>query len=409
MNFEDTPEEAAFRAEARAWLDANAERPLRPGETRPLASEARTPEDVRRAQAWQACKFDAGWACLGWPVEYGGRGASAIQNVIWGQEEARYLTPPSLFVIGQGMLGPTLLRHGTEAQKRRYLRPMARGDEIWCQLFSEPAAGSDLAGLRTSAVRDGDHWVVNGQKIWTSGAHYSRFGMIVTRTDPSVPKHAGITYFIVDMRSPGIEIRPIRQINGASGFNEVFFSEVRIPDENRVGEVNDGWRGALTTLMNERAALGGGAAAGPSFRDLLRLAHEVELDGRPAIEDAGVRERLARFYVRQRGLEYTRWRTLTALSRGATPGPESSLGKLVGAALRQERAGFAMELLGPAGSLPGPWQESFLAAPGARLAGGTDEILRNIIAERILRLPPEARVDKDAAFRDLPTGQGAKR
>jgi alkylation response protein AidB-like acyl-CoA dehydrogenase len=409
MDFEDTPEEAAFRAEARSWLDAHAERPLMPGESRPLANEARTPEAVQRAQAWQARKADAGWACLTWPVEYGGRGASAIQNVIWNQEEARYRTPPNIFVIGQGMLGPTLMRHGSEAQKRRYLKPMARGDEIWCQLFSEPAAGSDLAGLRTRAVRDGGEWVIDGQKIWTSGAHYSRFGMIVTRTDPSVPKHAGITYFVVDMQSPGIEIRPIKQINGASAFNEVFFSGVRVPDENRVGAVNDGWRGALTTLMNERAALGGGAAVGPGFRDLMRLAHEVELDGRPAVEDPGVRQRLAAFYVRQRGLEYTRYRTLTALSRGATPGPESSLGKLVGAALRQEMAGFAMELCGAAGVAEGPWPESYLAAPGARLAGGTDEILRNIIAERILRLPPEARVDKDLPFDALPSGAAAKR
>jgi alkylation response protein AidB-like acyl-CoA dehydrogenase len=408
VDFDDTPEEASFRAQARAWLDANAERPLRSGESRPLAAEARSPEVVRAAQAWQARKADAGWACLTWPVEYGGRGASAIQNVIWGQEEARYYTPPNIFVIGQGMLGPTLMRHGSDAQKRRYLKPLARGDEIWCQLFSEPGAGSDLAGLRTSAVRDGAGWRIRGQKIWTSGAHYSRFGMIVTRTDPSAPKHAGITYFIVDMQAPGIEIRPIRQINGASAFNEVFFNEVFVPDENRVGEVNDGWRGALTTLMNERAALGGGAL-GPGFRDLLRLAHEVELGDSPAIEDSEVRQRLASLWIRQRGLEYTRWRTLTALSRGAVPGPESSLGKLVGAALRQEMSGFAMELLGAAGIEPGPWQESYLGAPGGRLAGGTDEILRNIIAERILRLPPEARVDKDVPFDALPSGAAHRR
>jgi acyl-CoA dehydrogenase len=228
--------------------------------------------------------------------------------------------------------------------------------------------------------------------------------MIVTRTDPSVPKHAGLTYFIVDMRSPGIEIRPIQQMNGASAFNQVFFADVRVPDENRVGEVNDGWRAAITTLMNEREALGAGAAGGPGLRDLVRLAREIELDGRPALDDPEVRQRLARFYVRQRGVELTRYRTLTALSRGATPGPESSLGKLVGAALRQEMAAFALELEGPAGLAMGPWQKACLAAPGARLAGGTDEILRNIIAERILRLPPEPRLDKDVPFRELPAG-----
>ena len=403
MDFNDTPEEAAFRAEARAWLEANAER-LAPGESKPLP-EARDTAAVRSAQAWQARKADAGWACITWPVEYGGRAASPIQNVIWNQEEARYRTPPNLFTIGQGMLGPTLMKHASDAQKARYLRSMLRGEEIWCQLFSEPAAGSDLAGLRTAAVRDGDAWLLNGQKIWTSGAHYSRFGMIVTRTDPNVPKHAGITYFIVDMRSPGIEIRPIRQMNGASAFNEVFFDDVRVPDANRLGEVNDGWRGAITTLMNERAALGAGVAGGPGFRDLLRLAREIELEGRPAIEDPEVRQRLARFYVRQKGVEYTRYRTLTALSRGTTPGPENSLGKLVGASLRQEMAAFAVDLQGPAGLAMGPWQKTYLGAPGTRLAGGTDEILRNIIAERILRLPPEARLDKDVPFRDVSTGR----
>ena len=246
MDFDDTPEEASFREKARAWLDAHAER-LGPDESRgDLRGE---PEAVREAQAWQARKADAGWACITWPVEYGGRGATPIQNVIWNQEESRYKVPPNLFTIGQGMLGPTLMAHGTEAQKQRHLRPMLRGEEIWSQLFSEPDAGSDLAGLRTRAVRDGDEWVVNGQKIWTSGAHYSRYGMTLTRTDPAVRKHAGITYFILDMRSPGIEIRPIRQINGRSNFNEVFLADVRIPHENVVGAVNDGWRGALTTLM----------------------------------------------------------------------------------------------------------------------------------------------------------------
>jgi alkylation response protein AidB-like acyl-CoA dehydrogenase len=272
MDFDDTPEEARFRQEARAWLDAHAER-LGPDETR--RDPRGEPEAVREAQAWQACKADAGWACITWPAEYGGRGATPIQNVIWNQEESRYRVPPNLFTIGQGMLGPTLMAHGTEAQKQRHLRPMLRGEEIWSQLFSEPDAGSDLAGLRTRAVREGDGWVVNGQKIWTSGAHYSRYGMILTRTDPAAPKHAGITYFILDMHSPGIEIRPIRQINGRSNFNEVFLNDVRIPHENVVGAVNDGWRGALTTLMNERAALGGGGAIGPGLPDLLRLARDT--------------------------------------------------------------------------------------------------------------------------------------
>jgi acyl-CoA dehydrogenase len=257
MDFEDTPEEAAFRAEARAWLDANAEL-MDPNQTAQGMLENEGGGGVKRAQEWQAKKADADWACITWPKEYGGRGATSIQSVIWNQEEGRYQTAPNIFGIGQGMLGPTIMTHGTQEQKDRYIQPMLRGEEIWCQLFSEPAAGSDLAGLRTSAVKDGDEWVVNGQKIWTTGAQFCKWGMIVTRTDTSAVKHAGITYFIVDMESPGVEIRPIKQIAGASGFNEVFFSDCRIPDKNRVGAVNDGWRGAITTLMNERSSIGAG-------------------------------------------------------------------------------------------------------------------------------------------------------
>ncbi len=274
MDFNDTPEEAAFRSEAGSWLEANAKL-RRTGERRFNLADNRGESDlVKRAQEWQARKADAHWACITWPSQYGGRDATPIQNVTWNQEEARYAVPPSLFGIGQGMLGPTLMAHGTEAQKDRYLEPMLRGEEIWCQLFSEPSAGSDLAGLRTRAEQDettGD-WRIDGQKIWTSGAHYCKWGMIVTRSDPTAAKHAGITYFIVDMESPGIEIRPIKQINGATNFNEVFFTDVRIPDENRVGAVNDGWRGAITTLMNERASIGGGGGGGASYDDLLRLA-----------------------------------------------------------------------------------------------------------------------------------------
>jgi len=412
MDFNDTPEEAAFRKQVRAWLDANAER-LKPGETNPGLAEGRgSPDLIKKAQAWQAKKADAGWACITWPKKYGGRGATAIQNMIWNQEEGRCKTPPNVFGIGQGMLGPTIMVHGSDEQKDRYLRPMLRGEEIWCQLFSEPSAGSDLAGLRTSAVRDGDDWVINGQKIWTTGAQYCKWGMIVTRTDPTAEKHKGITYFIVDMQSPGIEIRPIKQINGASGFNEVFFTDVRVSDRNRVGAVNEGWRGAITTLMNERASIGGGVGGGPDFNDLVRMAKETQWDGRPAFADSDVRQRLARFYIRMKGLQYTSYRTQTALSRGETPGPQSSIGKLVGAPLRQEMAGFAIDLEGAAGSMidkllapeEGAWQQSYLASPGLRLAGGTDEILRNIIAERVLGLPPEIRADKGMAFKDIPTG-----
>jgi len=414
MDFNDTPQEAEFRAKAHAWLADNAE--LRdPDDTgADLLGEREDAETIQKAKDWQAKKYDQGWAVLTWPKEYGGQGLGRMENVIWNQEEAKFKTPPNIYTIGHGMLGPTIMTHGTPEQKKKYIPDMARGQEVWCQLFSEPAAGSDLAGLRSTAVRDGDGWVLNGQKIWSTGAHYSDWGMIVVRTDPNVAKHAGLTYFIVDMRSPGIEVRPIKQINGGSGFNEVFFSDVKIPGENQLGAEGDGWRVALTTLMNERVAIGAGAGAG-RFKDLLRLARQSRLGGKPAIEDSAVRQKLASIYIRSKGLQYTGMRTLSALSQGATPGPEGSIGKAVGGPLSQEIASFAIELQGAAGGLldeaaapmEAMWQNAYLGAPGIRIAGGTDEILKNIIAERVLRMPPEMRVDKDVAFRDIPTGSGS--
>jgi alkylation response protein AidB-like acyl-CoA dehydrogenase len=286
---------------------------------------------------------------------------------------------------------------------------------IWCQLFSEPAAGSDLAGLRTTAVKDGDDWIVNGQKIWTTGAQFCDWGILVVRSDATVAKHSGLTYFVVDMHSPGVEIRPITQINGGQGFNEVFFTDVRIPDANRLSEVGNGWAVAITTLMNERASIGSGGGGRAGIGDLLQLAREVEVNGAPAIEDSAVRQKLADFYVRSKALQHTGNRTVSALSQGKTPGPEASLGKLVGAVLIQEIAAYAIDLQGTAGALDdhdhtpdqGAWQERYLGIPGLRIAGGTDEILRNIIAERVLGLPPEARADKGIAFKDVPTGPPA--
>jgi acyl-CoA dehydrogenase len=411
MNFEDTPQEAAFRAKARAWLEKNAR--LRPAdEIAPnMLGERESAAVIQKAKDWQTKKFDEGWAVLTWPKEYGGQGLGRLEAVVWGQEEAKFDVPPNIYAIGHGMLGPTIMAHGNDEQKKKYVREMARGQVVWCQLFSEPDAGSDLAGLRTSAAKDGSDWILNGQKIWSTGAHFSDFGMIVTRTDPNAPKHAGLTYFIVDMKAPGVEVRPIKQINGASGFNTVFFSDVRVPDSNRLGAVGDGWRVAITTLMNERVAIGAGGGAG-RFRDLLKLARDTRRNGRPAIEDTSVRQKLADFYIRSKGLQYTGYRTLSALSRGATPGPEGSIGKAVGAPLGQEMASFAMELQGVMSAVndesvspqEGLWQEMYLGTPGIRIAGGTDEILKNIIAERVLRLPPEQRVDKDRPFREIPTG-----
>ncbi len=411
MDFNDTSEEAAFRAEARAWLETNSK--LRgPDDVVPdVLGERTTDEALAAAKAWQKKKAEAGWACITWPKEYGGREASAIQSVIWGQEESKFNTPPNIFAIGTGMCGPTILTHGSEEQKQQWIPKLLSGEEIWCQLFSEPSAGSDLAGLRMTAVRDGDDWVVNGQKIWTTGAQFCDWGILVVRTDATAAKHAGLSYFVVDMHSSGIEIRPITQINGGQGFNEVFFSDVRIPDANRLSEVGNGWAVAITTLMNERASIGGGSTGG-GVRDLIELAEETEIDGRPAIENSAVRERLADLYVRSRGVQYTGNRTLTALSRGTTPGPEASLGKLVGAVLAQDMAAFGIELAGVSGMVSdrenavsdGAWHELYLAIPGLRIAGGTDEVLRNIIAERVLGLPPEARADKGIAFKDIPSG-----
>ncbi len=415
MDFDDTKEEAAFRAKAHAFLKEHLEL-LDPDEIRPNALGEREDESsIAWAKRWQLTKAENGWACITWPKKYGGQGATSMQSVIWNQEQSKFKTPPAIYTIGHGMLGPTIMAHGTDEQKQKYLPDMLRGQEVWCQLFSEPAAGSDLAGLRTSAVKDGDSWVLNGQKIWSTGAQYCDWGMIVTRTDPNAAKHAGLTYFIVSMKDPGIEIRPIKQINGASGFNEVFFTDVRVPDSQRLGSEGNGWAVALTTLMNERVAIGAGGGAG-RFRELMRLAGEMPRNGGSALADPAVRQRLADIYVKSKGLQYTSYRTLSALSRGATPGPEGSIGKLVGAPLSQQMAAFALELQGPMGAVMNEdlapqdaiWPDSYLGAPGIRIAGGTDEILRNIIAERVLRLPPEMRVDKNVPFRDVPTGPPSK-
>jgi len=404
MDFNDTPEEARFRAEARQWLEANA----------PTRAEMEGKDLIARAKLWQKRKYDAGWACIRWPKEYGGRGASAIEQVIWNQEEAKFETPGGVFAIGQGMAAPTLMTWATEEQKRRYLPKLASGEEIWCQLFSEPAGGSDLAALRTKAERDGDDWVINGQKIWTSGAHYSDYGILVTRSDPNVPKHKGLTYFFLDMKSPGVEVRPIKQISGQSGFNEVYFTNVRIPDSQRLGAVGQGWQVSLTTLMNERASIGGGGA-GVNFDVAFKIASKVSIDDRPAIEDRLVRAKLADWYVQEAGLRYTGYRMLTALSRGEIPGPENSIGKAVGAPKTQDMASFCMDLLESAGVISDPElaeaaglvQMTYMGAPGGRIAGGTDEIMLNILAERVLGLPQDVRLDKGIPFSQVPTGSKA--
>jgi alkylation response protein AidB-like acyl-CoA dehydrogenase len=400
MDFHDTAEESAFRHECRTWLAANI----------PTPEELDGLTGIQAAKLWQKRKYEGGWACIAWPKEYGGRDATPIQQVILNQEEVRFDIPLSPFTIGHGMAAPTLMAWATDEQKQRLLPPLASGEEVWCQLFSEPAGGSDLAALRTRAVRDGDDWVINGQKIWTSGAQHSDYGIVVVRTDPTVAKHKGLSYFFLDMHSPGIEIKPIRQISGDSGFNEVYFTDVRIPDSQRLGEVGQGWQVALTTLMNERASIGGSPVR-VGFDAIFRLAQKVMIDDRPAIDNGEVRAKLANWYVQESGLKFTGYRSLTALSRGETPGPENSIGKLVSAPKTQDIASFALDLLEASGAIWDPdlsaeaglFQETYMRVPGSRIAGGTDEIMANIIAERVLGLPQDVRVDKGVPFNEVPT------
>lgn len=408
MDFSDSPEEAAFRSKAQDWLDANAT--LRDGSEKAQDHfMARDADEVARARDWQARKAEAGWAGLTWPRAFGGRDATPIEQVIWNQEEGRYAVPPNAFLIGIGLVGPTVMVHGTEDQKKAVLPRALTGEDIWCQLFSEPAAGSDLAGIRTRARRDGDDWVISGQKVWTSGAHYSSHGILLARSDPEVPKHKGMTMFLVEMSDPAIETRPIRQISGGASFNEVFIDDLRLPDSARLGGESEGWKVALTTLMNERFSISvGRASGGARAEELIALAARVQRNGRPAIEDGAVRARIADFIARQRGLEFTSYRVMTSLSRGEAPGEEGSIGKLLLGRLRQEMGAFGMELAGTAAGVSGAagddtarWRNEYLTAPGNRIAGGSDEIQRTIIAERILGLPPEIRVDKDVPFSEL--------
>jgi alkylation response protein AidB-like acyl-CoA dehydrogenase len=402
MDFTDTPEEAAYRAQVRSWLDANA--PKRGARTDELNTQ------LQLAKAWQAKKAAAGYAQITWPKEWGGPGGTTMQSVIYNQEEGKYGIASAFFGIGLGMCIPTVIAFSDEATRQRFVGPALRGEEIWCQLFSEPAGGSDLAAARTRAVKDGDDWVVNGQKIWTSGAHYSDFGIVVTRTNPDLPKHKGLTMFWVDMKTPGIEVRPINQMSGASGFNEVFFSDVRIPDSQRLGAVDDGWKVSLVTLMNERLSIGGGS--GSDYARFIELAREQTIDGAPALSHGAFREKIAEWYVRTEGLKHTRMRSLTALSRGETPGPENSIGKVVSALQALEVADQAIDMLDAYGIIDDPalapmrgaFHAQFLGMPGMRIAGGTDEILRNIIAERVLGLPGDIRVDKNVPFKEMPTG-----
>ena len=388
MDIGDTPEEAAFRAEARAWLEAHA--PRRRGGPAGVPSDET--EAVARAKAWQAGLHDAGWAGITWPKEHGGRGGTPMQQAIFDQELRGYGVSSGLFAVGVAMAGPTIMAHGTEAQKDRFLGPMLRGDEVWCQLFSEPGAGSDLAGLSTRAERDGDHYVVNGQKVWTSSAHVSDWAILLARTDPAAPKHKGITFFLLDMRTPGVDVRPLRQVTGVAHFNEVFLTDVAVPAENVVGPVGEGWRTAMTTLMNERTFIGGG-----TLDDVAGgLVAEARARGRTG--DPVLRQRLAQAHIGQQLIRYLGLRVQTALSQELPLGPESSVLKLASAVHRGRVDDLAMAVLGADGTLfdyadvdEASWQQHFLFQWASRIGGGTEQVQRNIIGERILGLPREPR------------------
>lgn len=409
MDFNDSPEEAAYRAEVREWLAANAPKKSVGGDMEGGG------DTMPASKAWQAKKAAAGYAQITWPKEWGGPGGTPIQQVIFNQEEAKYPVPPNPFQIGLGMCVPTVMAFADEETKKRFVGPALRGEEIWCQLFSEPSGGSDVAAARTRAEKAPDgsgDWIISGQKVWTTGAQFSDFGIVICRTDPDQPKHKGLTMFWIDMHDPGVEVRPIHQMSGGSGFNEVFFTNVRVKDSQRLGAVNDGWRVSLVTLMNERLAVGG--PSGASWEQFMEAARNVTgLDGAPALKDQALRDKIADWYVATEGLKHTRNRTLTALSRGQTPGPESSIGKVVSALNMQDLANTAVEMLDQYGiindpdlsPLGGAFHGSLLGAPGLRIAGGTDEILKNIIAERVLGLPGDIRVDKDVPFKDMPTGR----
>ena len=417
----DSPTVEEFTEEVTAFFDANAERkveenaPFKWGQGKDdLSLFEEVDRDIERtnievAKEWRAKRYDAGLGWITGPKQYGGRELSQAHERAYGSVEGRYKVPNTgFFGIGLGMVAPTILAHAEDHVKERYLPKMYRGDIIASQLFSEPGAGSDLAGLQTKAERDGDEWVITGQKVWTSGAHYSDIGEIICRTDPDQPKHKGLTGFVIDMKAPGVEVRPLRQMTGGASFNEVFFDGLRVPDDHRLGDVNQGWTVALTTLLNERASIGAGGAAGGGMGGIGNAARLIEmlrhfgLDGDPIF-----RQELASVYS---GFQVAKWnnqRAMDKIKSGQAPGPELSGAKLSLTANMQNVAAFAAKVLGPRltantgewGTYA--WAQFICGIPGMRVAGGTDEVLRKIIGEQVLGLPKEPGIDTTSPFKDI--------
>lgn len=408
MDLRDTPEEAAFRAEVRAWLDTNL-----PEEKRGWRGGAQRFDDAF-GREWSRRLYEAGYAGLTWPKEYGGAGAPYSFQAIFYEEMATAQAPPHVGVIGLGMAGPTIMAHGTDAQKEAHLARILSAEEIWCQGFSEPDAGSDLAAARTRAERRGDVYVVNGQKVWSSFAHIADFCILVTLSDPEAARYKGLTYLIVDMRAPGVEVRPLRQITGEAEFNEVFLTDVRIPDEDRIGQVGEGWKVANATLMSERVSIGASRAF-PRESGMISSAART-WRSRPELRTAGLHDRMLRLWTEAEVARLAGERLRQQLAAGK-PGPEGSAAKLVFARLNQEISGFEVELASNDGLRYDDWTMRrpehanfygrgpgyrYLRARGNSIEGGTSEILRNIVAERVLGLPAEPRVDKDVPWKDLP-------
>jgi alkylation response protein AidB-like acyl-CoA dehydrogenase len=382
----------SFRAELRAWLAANITDEFR--EKRQMTFQ----EKVVVRRAWQKRLFKAGWIGIGWPQEYGGRGADLMQEAIYNEELARAQAPATANVIGLNMVGPTILAVGTPQQKARYLSRILSGEDIWCQGFSEPNAGSDVASLQTRAVREGDHFVVNGQKVWTSYGYVADLCILLVRTDVAAPRHKGLSYLIVDMKSPGVSTRPLVQMTGEAEFAELFFENVHVPVENLVGELNQGWMVAITTLMHERGSLSLSiiVVLEQRLQALFELSRSSTLNGAPVLADTQVRQRLARLYTDVKTFKLNTMRQLASMSKGHLPGPEGSLLKLQWSELNQRLAELAFEIEGPFSGLApdspdapsgGRWQYEYLRARGNTIEAGTSEVQRNIVAERVLGLP----------------------
>jgi len=403
-----------FQADALAFLEANA--PRKEAEKKFVWGEGtdkvtmfeekdRAAEklDVAEACAWRQKKFDAGFGYIFGSEQYGGRDLPAAYSRVYDSLEAKYEIPnQSCFTIGLGMVAPTIVAHGSDIARDLYVRKMYRGDIVGCQLFSEPGAGSDLANLSTKAERDGEEWIITSQKVWTSGAHYSDIGEIIARTDFDMPKHKGLTGFIVDMHAPGVEIRPLRQMTGGASFNEVFFTEVRVRDDHRLGDINNGWNVALTTLMNERAAIGAGGGGGGMFTRVIEMVKFYGLNNDPV-----VREELTKIIIHNRVANFNNQRAMDKIKSGQMPGPEMSIAKLAGTANMMRLGDFVSMVLGPKliadsgewGTYA--WNQLILGTPGGRIAGGSDEVMRNIVAERVLGMPKDPGIDSKSAFKDL--------